>query len=288
MRWRGRQQSQNVDDRRGQSGGRGRGGRVAMGGGIGAIIMALIAIFVFGQDPMQVLSQTMSQRQSPSSGPVQSIPRSAEEDEAAQFVSVVLRDTESVWSDIFAANGSRYTPPTLVLFTGSTDTACGYGSAATGPFYCPADQNVYIDLSFFAQLQRMGGRGDFAVAYVIAHEVGHHVQTITGTSRQVRAAQARASKAQQNALNVRMELQADCFAGVWASLADEKYGTLEPGDVEEAMSAAAAVGDDTIQRSAGRAVRPETWTHGSSEDRMKWFQRGFQSGSINQCDTFGS
>ncbi|MEM8982730.1 MAG: neutral zinc metallopeptidase [Pseudomonadota bacterium] len=284
MRWRGRQQSRNVEDRRGMS----TRGKAAMGGGIGTIIMALIAIFVFGQDPVQVLSQAMNQRQPAASTTRQPAVRSEAEEEAAQFVSVVLRDTETIWTDIFAANGSRYTPPTLVLYSGSTNTACGYGSAATGPFYFPADQKVYIDLSFLSQLQRMGARGDFSVAYVIAHEVGHHIQTITGTSRQVRSAQARASKTQQNALQVRMELQADCYAGVWASLADARYGTLEPGDVEEAMSAAAAVGDDTIQRSAGRAVRPETWTHGSSKDRMAWFQRGFQSGSANQCDTFGS
>ncbi|MEL7537506.1 MAG: neutral zinc metallopeptidase [Pseudomonadota bacterium] len=282
MRWRGRQQSRNVEDRRGMS----RGRKVAMGGGVGTIIMALIAIFVLGQDPMQVLTQTMTQSQgtAPAESPA---PRSAAEDEAAAFVSVVLRDTETIWAEIFRRAGQRYEPPTLVLFSGSTDTACGLGSAATGPFYCPADRKVYIDLSFLSQLQRMGARGDFSVAYVIAHEVGHHVQTITGISRQVRAAQARASKTQQNALQVRMELQADCYAGVWASLADAKYRTLEPGDIDEAMSAAAAVGDDTIQRSAGRAVRPETFTHGSSEERMGWFQRGFRSGAVDQCDTFG-
>ena len=282
MRWRGRQQSRNVEDRRGTRGGTGR--RVAVGGGIGTIIMALIAIFVLGQDPMQVLSETMSQ---PASQPPQtSATSSAAEDEAAQFVSVVLRDTETIWSEIFQQAGHRYVPPTLVLFSGSTNTACGFGSAATGPFYCPADQKVYIDLSFLSQLQRMGARGDFSVAYVIAHEVGHHIQTITGTSREVRAAQARASKAQQNALQVRMELQADCYAGLWAALADAKYQTLEAGDIEEAMSAAAAVGDDSIQRSAGRAVRPETFTHGSSKERMSWFQRGFRTRSVDQCNTF--
>ncbi len=279
MRWKGRRQSRNVEDRRGMT--RGRGMAV---GGIGSIIMALIAVFVLGKDPVQVLTQMTSQSGGTSQRAAQ--PRSAQENEAAEFVSVTLADTEEVWHALFQQAGSRYKEPGLVLFTGSTNTACGFGQAATGPFYCPGDQKVYIDLSFLGQLQRMGAEGDFSVAYVIAHEVGHHVQTITGLSRQVRAAQQNASKAQQNALQVRMELQADCYAGVWANQTDKRFNSLEPGDIREALSAASAVGDDTIQRQSGGRIRPETFTHGSAEQRMDWFQRGYRSGSINSCDTF--
>lgn len=279
MRWKGRRQSRNVEDRRGMT--RGRGMAV---GGIGSIIMALIAVFVLGKDPVQVLSQMTSQ--SGGGGQRAAQPRSAEENQAAEFVSVTLADTEEVWHALFQQAGERYKEPGLVLFTGSTNTACGFGQAATGPFYCPGDQKVYIDLSFLGQLQRMGAKGDFSVAYVIAHEVGHHVQTITGLSRQVRAAQQNASKAQQNALQVRMELQADCYAGVWAHQTDKRFNSLEPGDIREALSAAAAVGDDTIQRQSGGRVRPESFTHGSAEQRMDWFQRGYRSGAINSCNTF--
>lgn len=257
---------------------------MAVGGG-GAIIMALIAIFFLGQDPATVLQQVASQQGTPASTPG---PRSAAEEEAAQFVSVVLRDTEEIWEAVFARSGQTYRPPKLVLFSGSTQTACGYGQSATGPFYCPGDQKVYIDLSFLNQLRKMGARGDFSVAYVIAHEVGHHIQTITGTSQEVRAAQSRASKQQQNALQVRMELQADCFAGAWANLADRKSNILEQGDIEEALSAATAVGDDTIQKRSTGHVRPETFTHGSSQQRVEWFQRGYQTGDPTQCDTFAS
>lgn len=280
MRWKGRRQSQNVEDRRGMSRKQG----IAVGG-IGSIIMALIAIFVLGQDPLQVLSQVTTQQSAPASS---AAPRSAEENEAAEFVSVVLADTEEVWTELFQASGSRYQVPTLVLFTGSTDTACGFGQAATGPFYCPGDQKVYIDLAFLGQLQRMGARGDFSVAYVIAHEVGHHVQTLTGVSREVRAAQQRASQQQQNALQVRMELQADCYAGIWAKRADRRFSILEAGDIEEALSAATAVGDDTIQRQSGRRIQPESFTHGSARERMDWFSRGYKSGSVGSCDTFAN
>ncbi len=282
MRWKGRRQSDNFEDRRGQ---RSKRGMAVGGGGIMAIIMALVAIFVFGQDPVQVLQQATTQsRGGTTSAPA--APPSAAEQEATEFLRVVLADTEDVWNAIFTQSGERYSPPTLVVFSGSTPTACGYGQSATGPFYCPADQKVYIDLSFLSQLQRMGARGDFSVAYVIAHEVGHHIQTVTGVSRQVRAAQSRAGKAEQNALQVRMELQADCYAGVWANLTDRQDNSLEPGDIEEAMSAASAVGDDTIQRNATGRVRPETFTHGSAKQRMDWFQRGYRTGDPNQCNTF--
>ncbi len=279
MRWKGRRQSDNFEDRRGAPSRRG----MAVGGGLMSIIMALIAIFVFKQDPGQVLQQVTSQR---SAAPASSAPPTAAEQEATEFLRVVLADTEDVWNEVFANSGQRYKPPTLVVFSGSTPTACGYGQSATGPFYCPADQKVYIDLSFLGQLKKMGARGDFSVAYVIAHEVGHHIQTITGTSSRVREAQSRASKAQQNALQVRMELQADCFAGAWANQTDRQDNSLERGDIEEALSAASAVGDDTIQRNATGRVRPETFTHGSAEQRMEWFMRGYRSGDATQCNTF--
>ena len=218
----------------------------------------------------------------------QPAPRSEAENQAAEFVSVVLADTEEIWSEIFANAGQRYQPPRMVLYTGSTSTGCGYGSAATGPFYCPLDKSVYLDLSFLGQLQKMGASGDFSVAYVIAHEVGHHIQTVSGTSDEVRAAQQRAGKREANALQVRMELQADCFAGIWARRADARFNILERGDLEEAMSAAAAVGDDNIQRQSTGRVRPETFTHGTSEQRMDWFRRGFDSGDVQSCNTFRS
>ncbi|MEL6446535.1 MAG: neutral zinc metallopeptidase [Pseudomonadota bacterium] len=279
MRWRGRRTSSNVDDRRRRVGKRG-----VAAGGAGAIIMALIAVFVLGQDPATVLQQVVTQS---STGTTQQRTPSAAEDDAAEMSKVVLATTEDVWDALFQQSGSRYAPPTLVLFSDSTPTGCGFGSAATGPFYCPADQKLYIDLSFLSQLRRMGAEGDFALAYVIAHEVGHHVQTITGISRQVRQAQARASETQKNALQVRMELQADCYAGIWAHYARRDMNLLERGDLQEGLRAAAAVGDDTLQRNAGRRVQPETFTHGSSQQRMEWFQRGVQTGSVNACDTFG-
>ncbi|MEO0346872.1 MAG: neutral zinc metallopeptidase [Pseudomonadota bacterium] len=279
MRWRGRRTSSNVDDRRPRVGKRG-----VAAGGAGAIIMALIAVFVLGQDPATVLQQVVTQS---STGTTQQRTPSAAEDEVAEMSKVVLATTEDVWNALFQQAGSRYAPPTLVLFTDSTPTGCGFGSAATGPFYCPADQKLYIDLSFLSQLRRMGAEGDFALAYVIAHEVGHHIQTITGTSRQVRQAQQRANQVQKNALQVRMELQADCYAGVWAHYARRDMNLLERGDLEEGLRAAAAVGDDTLQRNAGRRVQPETFTHGSSQQRMEWFQRGVQTGAVSACDTFG-
>jgi predicted metalloprotease len=279
MRWKGRRQSQNVEDRRGRAPRRG----AAVGGG--AIVIALVAALLLGQDPLQILEQVATQQAQVSQTSAMQ-PRSAAENEAAQFVSVVLADTEDIWADLFRQAGGSYQAPRLVLFTGGTDTACGYGQAATGPFYCPPDQQVYLDLGFLGQLQRMGASGDFSVAYVIAHEVGHHVQTVTGTSNRVREAQRRAGQAGKNALQVRMELQADCFAGIWAHHADRQFNILERGDVEEALGAASAVGDDNLQRQAGRRVQPESFTHGSSEQRMQWFRRGLETGSVQSCDTF--
>jgi predicted metalloprotease len=216
-------------------------------------------------------------------------PTTAPKDEQAEFVSVVLADTEDTWSQIFAAGGKRYRAPKLVMFSGMVQSACGMTSAAAGPFYCPADQKVYIDLDFFRELdRRFGAPGDFARAYVIAHEVGHHVQNLLGVAGQVQNLQARASERQANALSVRMELQADCLAGVWGHHANRQRQLLEPGDVEEGMRAAAAIGDDTIQKRSAGYVRPESWTHGSSEMRVRWFRRGLESGRVEQCDTFQS
>ncbi|WP_251358553.1 neutral zinc metallopeptidase [Kangiella sp. TOML190] len=279
MRWKDRRRSTNVDDRRGQSMKKG----AAIGGG--GIIMALIAIFLLGKDPAQVM-QGMQQQQAQTpqqSKPYQSSPQ---EEAVKDFMSVVMADTEDTWGRIFQNAGQQYPPPTLVLYSGATQTACGVGQAASGPFYCPGDQDIYIDMAFLNELQRMGASGDFAVAYVLAHEVGHHIQTITGTSSKVRQRQARArSKAEANDLQVRMELQADCYAGVWANHTQQRTQFLERGDVEEAIKAAASVGDDTIMQRAGIPPRKENFTHGTSQQRMQWFNRGIQSGDIRQCDT---
>ncbi len=278
MRWKGREGSKNIEDRRGQRMKRGA------GVGIGGIIMALVAIFIFKQDPMQVIGGVMSgqgQKQV-SSEPYRP---SAQEQEVANFVSVVLRDTEVTWGNLFAQANARYKEPGLVLYSGATPTACGTGQSASGPFYCPGDQKIYLDLSFLNELQRMGASGDFALAYVIAHEVGHHIQTITGTSSKVRQMQARASKPQSNDLQVRMELQADCYAGVWAYHNEQRTRSLDRGDIEEALQAAASVGDDTIMKRAGIPPRKENFTHGTSEQRMQWFNQGLRSGDYNKCDT---
>jgi len=218
-----------------------------------------------------------------------SAPLSAADQQMAEFVSVVLADTEDTWNPIFSQVGQNYRDPTLVLFTGSVNSACGYASAAVGPFYCPGDQKLYIDLSFFQDLKtRHGAPGDFAQAYVIAHEVGHHVQTLLGISERVATARKGASEAQVNALSVRQELQADCFAGVWGHVANSKRQLLDPGDLEEALQAATAIGDDRLQREAGGQVVPDSFTHGTSAQRVKWFRAGFESGDINACDTFAA
>ncbi len=271
MRWRGGRRSQNVEDRRGAGG-------VAVGGGIGAIVLTLIAL-AFGVDPGVVLQ----------GGNGAAPPPTAEDDETAQFVSTVLAYTEDVWQQIFQQEaGEPYREPTLVLFSGATQSSCGLGQAAMGPFYCPLDQNVYIDLSFFRDLDRLGAPGDFAQAYVIAHEVGHHVQTLLGISQEVRARSQQLSQGEANALSVRQELQADCFAGVWANRAHQMAGIIQPGDIEEALGAASAIGDDRLQRQGQGYVVPESFTHGTSAQRVRWFRRGFESGDPEACDTFSA
>ena len=279
MRWKGGRRSKNVIDRRGAGPGR----RTAVGGGV--VIVALLAAVFLGVDPTVILQGLggLQQQQVPS-GPTP--PRPAAEEEAADFVSVVLADTEDTWTREFQRAGSRYQLPQLVLFSGGVESACGFASAAAGPFYCPGDSRLYLDLAFLSELKRMGASGDFAVAYVIAHEVGHHIQNLAGTARRVQAAKQRLSRREGNALQVRMELQADCYAGVWGHYYQQR-GLLETGDVEEGLGAAAAVGDDHLQRMAGRRVTPESFTHGTSKQRMQWFKRGFDSGDPDQCDTFG-
>lgn len=280
MRWRQGRRSRNVIDRRGRQSPR-RG--PAVGGGV--IILVLVAAVFFGADPAMILETVGGLQQSSApSGP--SGPRPAAEDEAADFVSVVLADTEDTWKRLFERGGGSYQLPQLELFSGNVSSACGMASAAAGPFYCPGDNKLYLDLSFLAELQRMGASGDFAVAYVIAHEVGHHVQNQTGIARQVQARKQRMSKQEANALQVKMELQADCYAGVWAYHADQR-NILDEGDVEEGLRAASSVGDDHLQRQAGRRVTPESFTHGSSQQRMQWFQQGFESGNADRCNTFG-
>ncbi|GKS70144.1 neutral zinc metallopeptidase [Nitrosomonas sp. PY1] len=277
MLWRGRRQSNNVEDRRGQFA---RGGTAIGGGGI---IIALIAVFVFGQDPLVVLQSL--QQQDGSISRSESYQPSDQEQEIFKFVSVVLADTEDTWGQIFQKAGQIYKPPSLVVFTDMTPTACGTGQAASGPFYCPGDQKIYLDLSFLEQLQRMGASGDLAVAYVIAHEVGHHVQTLTGVSHKVRDLQSQSSRIGANAIQVKMELQADCLAGVWIQYTQKRTQFLEKGDLAEAMQAAEAVGDDNIMRQAGIPPRREAFTHGSAKDRMNWLNRGLQAKDLDDCET---
>lgn len=278
MRWAGRRGSSNVEDRRGT---RFRG---AGGIGLGTIVLALVALY-FGQDPSVVLQNVQPSQQA------EQVPyeESADEAQLREFISVVLADTEETWGAIFGMNGSTYQEPTLVLFSGAVESACGFAQAAVGPFYCPADRKVYIDLSFYRDLQtRFGAPGDFAQAYVIAHEVGHHVQTLLGISERTMAARRGASETEANALSVRQELQADCFAGVWAHNANRDRQLLEPGDIQEGLNAASAIGDDRLQQQSRGYVAPESFTHGSSEQRMRWFKRGYDSGDVNVCDTFAT
>ncbi len=271
--------SQNVEDRR-SGGPRLGGGRL----GIGAIVLALVAMY-FGVDPNVVLD--LAQQQAPSSQSQSGTPIPAD-DARAQFVATVLGETEDTWRGIFNEQTTgQYQDTTLVLFRGATPTACGTGQSAMGPFYCPADRKVYIDLAFFDEMrERLGAPGDFAQAYVIAHEVGHHVQNLMGTLGRVNQQRSQVPAAQANDLSVRLELQADCYAGVWAHHADAARQVLEPGDIEEALGAASAVGDDTLQRRQQGRVVPDSFTHGSSAQRMSWFQRGYDSGRMKQCDTF--
>lgn len=275
MRWTGRRGSSNVEDRRGMSG-----GKMALGGGLGTIVIVLI-VWLMGGDPGQMLGGLESGQTE------QTVATSAEEDQMAQFVSVVLADTEDVWKMIFKQSGQTYREPKLVLFRDQVQSACGYASAASGPFYCSGDEKIYIDLSFCDVLKtRFGAQGDFAVAYVIAHEVGHHVQKLLGILDEVQAQRARLSQTEANALTVKLELQADFLAGLWAHHADRMMDILETGDIEEALHAAAAVGDDNIQlKSQGRIV-PDDFTHGSSEQRMAWFSKGWETGDLAQGDTF--
>ncbi len=287
MRWRDLRRSSNVEDRRDESPSarRGGGGGGIKLGGVG-LVLVLVASLIFGVNPMEVLSllgggstvtapqQTQQRKASPANDP------------NADFVSAVLGDTEDTWSQLFQAQGGQYARPKLVLFRDAAQSACGFASAAVGPFYCPGDRQVYLDLSFFQELsQRFGAPGDFARAYVIAHEIGHHVQNLTGTSAKVQAQQRQLPEAQANALSVLVELQADCLAGVWGHHARQR-GVLEPGDIEAALKAASAIGDDRLQRQARGYVTPDSFTHGTSEQRMQWFSRGLKTGDVKECNTF--
>jgi len=283
MRLEDQPRSENIEDRRGM---RIPGGRGLAGGGIGVVVIAVIAMFL-GVDPSMLMQGV--QQGSVATAPQQQVATRApaREDQMADFVAAVLGSTEETWTEIFARGGKRYQKPVLVLFSGAVDSACGFAQAAVGPFYCPGDNKLYIDLAFYRDLQdKFRAPGDFAQAYVIAHEVGHHVQNQLGIADQVRRAQSRAGKEQGNALQVRMELQADCFAGVWAAVANRKRSVLETGDIEEGLRAAAAVGDDRIQMASRGYVSPESFTHGSSEQRMRWFRRGLEAGEVKACDTF--
>lgn len=261
-----------------------RAGPKLAGGGIGLLVLVGVGLFL-GVDPSALMQVVQTQQQS---APAPATGRTKLDDEQSQFVAVVLADTEDTWNEIFRQSGRDYREPTLVLFSGSVRSACGFAQAAMGPFYCPADQKVYIDLSFYSDLQnRFQAPGDFAQAYVIAHEVGHHVQTLLGISAQVQRQKAQLSKAEANQLSVRQELQADCLAGIWAHHADRTRALLEQGDIEEGLNAASAIGDDRLQKQARGYVTPESFTHGSSAQRVNWFKRGYASGDVNACDTFG-
>jgi predicted metalloprotease len=293
MKWEGNRESDNVEDRRDDAGGGfGGGGGGLLGGrniGIGTIVVALVGGWMFGINPLTILS--LLSGGSPPAQVQQQAPahRPPADDRMARFVSTVLADTEDVWKDVFAKSGGSYQEPRLVLFRGATQTACGQGQAAMGPFYCPGDQKVYIDLGFYETLKnRLGAPGDFAQAYVIAHEVGHHVQNLLGISGKMDQMRGRVSKVEYNALSVRLELQADCFAGVWAHNAQNTRQILEQGDVEEAMNAAAKIGDDALQRSSGGAVVPESFIHGTSAQRQRWFNTGLKTGAIKACGTFSA
>jgi uncharacterized protein len=294
MKWEGHERSRNVEDRRGAGSGGGMPGMRRVGGrgiGLGTIVIALLAGWLFGINPMTVLGILSGGGglgdapvvQAPA-GPAQAKPAN---DRAAVFADTVLRDTEVVWGKLMRAGGTVYQEPRLVLFTGATRTACGLGESASGPFYCPGDGTVYLDLEFFDTLaRRMGAPGDFAQAYVVAHEVGHHLQNLMGITGKVDGMRGRVSQAQMNALSVRVELQADCLAGVWAHHSQKGKNWLEQGDVEEAMNAAAQIGDDALQKKGQGMVVPDSFTHGSSRQRMTWFQRGLDSGLFAQCNTF--
>jgi predicted metalloprotease len=280
MRWKGGRRSSNIEDRRGQ-----RAAPKLLGGGIGTIAIVLLAMY-FGVDPAPLLDAVQSGGQTATTGS-RPTAEDLKNDPLADMVSVVVADTEDVWAEIFAEQGQRYTPPTLVMFTGATRSACGLGQAAMGPFYCPADKYAYIDLSFYDTMRtRFKAPGDFAQAYVIAHEIGHHVQNLLGISGKVHSMKGQLNKVEGNALSVRLELQADCLAGVWANRADRARNILESGDVEEALNAASAIGDDTLQRQSQGTVVPESFTHGTAAQRQRWFRTGLQTGDVDSCDTF--
>jgi uncharacterized protein len=296
MKWENNRQSDNIEDRRNAPGGMLGGGGRRRGGkgiGLGTIAVAFIAAWIFGINPMTILGflggagdlmPTQTQ-----SAPANTAPTGRPSDEMGQFVAAVLGGTEDAWGEVFRQGGAQYEPPRLVMFRGSTRTACGQGQAAMGPFYCPADRKVYIDLSFYETMKRqLGAPGDFAQAYVVAHEVGHHVQNLMGLTGKVDGMRGRISEREQNALSVRLELQADCFAGIWAHHNQKSNAILEPGDVEEAMNAAAAIGDDALQRKSQGVVIPDSFTHGSSEQRQRWFYKGLETGSVQACDTFNA
>ncbi len=289
VKWRGRRESKNVEDRRGAAAAGGAGilmmlirfiiGRFGIRG---LVILGIVGagLYFAGINPIALLQEQPASPQAAAPA----------DDDTSKFIRVILAETEEVWSQQFQLSGQDYPEPTLVLFSGGVNSACGYASSAAGPFYCPGDRKLYLDTSFFAQLaQRFGAPGDFAAAYVIAHEVGHHIQTVTGISNQVRTAQQGArNEAEANALQVRMELQADCYSGIWAHHADRTSGILDEGDIEEGLRAAEAIGDDTLQRNAGRRVTPESFTHGTSEQRQNWFVQGYRTGDVQSCDTFSA
>jgi len=279
MLWQGRRESENVEDARGSGG-----GRLVMGGGIGTVILVVLYL-ALGGDPQALFD---AQQQAQVSQPAQ-VDSQAPRDEASKFVAVVLADTEDAWKDAFRQMGREYEEPRLLLFTDVIQSGCGFASGATGPFYCPQDRRVYIDLGFFRQLQeRLGAGGDFAEAYVIAHEVGHHVQNLLGITDRVQAARGRVSQSEYNQLSVRLELQADFLAGVWARYTDRVKHVVEAGDIEEAMRAASAVGDDRLQSRSRGYVVPDSFTHGTSEQRVRWFRRGYETGDLRQGDTFNA
>ncbi|MEM8556350.1 MAG: neutral zinc metallopeptidase [Bacteroidota bacterium] len=281
VQWRGRRKSGNIVDVRG-GGGRRRGAVAGGSLGCGTLVLVLIAVLL-GVDPREILGLVGGGQQAQVQQPQTTGQQPT--DEAGAFTSVILASTEDVWNQLFRVSGYQYTEPRLVLYNDQVRSACGINGAATGPFYCPADQQVYIDLSFLRDLQRLGAPGDFAFAYVIAHEVGHHIQTLTGVSQQVSQAQRRSSQTRANQLSVLLELQADCYAGVWAHYANQE-GYIEPGDIEEGLQAAAAIGDDRLARMSGRPVQPDGFTHGTSAQRVQWFRTGFQTGDTDACNTF--
>ncbi len=277
MKWQGRRGSDNVEDRRGM----GTGTKV-VGGGIGTLVIVLL-VYLLGGDPSGILQQSGSGQ---ASGPVEA---TEEENQMAQFVSVVLADTEEIWTKIFAEQGATYRKPTLVLFRDQVESACGYATSASGPFYCPGDEKVYIDLSFFDDLRaKYGVYGDFAIAYVVAHEIGHHVQNQMGILEEVQSQRQRLSEVRGNQLTVRLELQADFLAGVWAHYAREMFDSIEEGDIEEALNAAASIGDDVLQKKYQGKVVPDTFTHGTAAQRSSWLRKGWETGDLNQGDTFSA